>query len=562
MKMSEFTYKILGLLLITLISACSGGSTSDVPSGVGGGGGGGGVIVGNITVTANLANVTVGGTVSITATVLDDLAAPVPDGTTVSFSLSPSNLGTITSQATTGGGVATATFTAYDPGTVTVTGSAGGLSDSVDITIDPAATGSIEFDSAVPNVIAITGTGGTETSLVSFIVKDIYGDPVVDGTLVDFVMTGPGGGEYIGDNDATPNEHSVSTVTGVAAVYLNSGTVAGTVQITATVTLDGTTMSSTTTQVSIGGGVPSDAHLSIATERFNLEGLVWFGIETNILVFMSDRFKNYNILEGTSVSFTAESGAIDTSNVTDADGYTSVVYRTQLPYPEDVAPEAWETALQSQVLADYGILTTAHPRDGWATIMASTRGEEAFDDSDGNGAYDTGEVFTDTPQEAYIDVNDNGAWDDGTGVDPFEIYMDDDLSSTYDGLNGVWDSDKTIFTDIRLLITGEPEYIVANPASFTILDGGFQSFRVIVCDQNLNALIGGTTVKISADGGKFSGVNDYTFPDLFIYGPVELDFVLSDANPGDTDPAEAVTITIDVVYKTNTWTTMVTGTID
>ncbi len=562
MKMSEYVYKILGLLLITLISACSGGTTSDVPSGVGGGGGGGGVVVGSITVTADDTAVTVGGTRSITATVLDDLAAPVPDGTTVSFSLSPSNLGSITSSAATVGGDATATFTAYyDPDIVTVTGSVGGLGDSVDITIEAAATGSIVFDSAVPDAIALAGTGGVETSLVSFIVKDINGDPVLDGTLVDFVMSGPGGGEYIGDIDATPTEHSVSTVDGVAAVSLHSGTVTGPVTITATV--NGTTMSSTSTQVSIGGGVPNDDHLTISTSRWNLEGLGWAGIEAEIFIHMADRFGNYNLLEGTSVSFYAESGAIDTSGLTDVNGYTSVIFRTQAPVPGDVAPEAWETALQSQVLADYGILTTAHPRDGWATIMASTRGEEGFDDSDGNGVYDSGENFRDTPQEAFIDVNDNGAWDDGTGVDPFEIYMDDDGDSSYDGVNGLWDSDKTIFTDIRLLITNKPEYILTNPSSgFTIADGTSQTFSLIVCDQNLNALIGGTTVSISADKGDFSGVNDYTFPDLFIVGPVELWFTIGDSSPLDTDPAEAVTIEIIVNYKGTDYYAWVYGSID
>ena len=241
-----------------------------------------------------------------------------------------------------------------------------------------------------------------------------------------------------------------------------------------------------------------------------------------------------------------------------------MVFRTQLPYPEDVVPEPWETALQGQVLADYGILTTAHPRDGWATIMASTRGEEGFDDIDGNGVYDPGEPFTDTPQEAFIDVNDNLAWDDGTGLDPFEIYMDDDLSSSYDGVNGVWDADKTIFEDIRLLITGDPGlgYIRTNPSTFAIGDGGSQSFTLIVCDQNLNALIGGTTVKISADKGNFSGVNDYTFPDIFIVGPVELGFTLSDANAGDADPAEAATIEIIVNYKGTDYYVWVSGTID
>ena len=55
-----------------------------------------------------------------------------------------------------------------------------------------------------------------------------------------------------------------------------------------------------------------------------------------IEAWMADRFGNYNILQGTSVSFATDAGAIDTSNVTDAFGITDSVYRTQNPMPTDV----------------------------------------------------------------------------------------------------------------------------------------------------------------------------------------------------------------------------------
>ena len=86
-------------------------------------------------------------------------------------------------------------------------------------------------------------------------------------------MQGPGGGAYIG---ATPGSLTAkgSTVNGNAVVILNSGTVAGPVTIIAlTTTLSGT-ISTSSGQISIGGGVPSATHFNLATSRFNLQGFV------------------------------------------------------------------------------------------------------------------------------------------------------------------------------------------------------------------------------------------------------------------------------------------------
>ncbi|MBV6343528.1 hypothetical protein, partial [Candidatus Magnetobacterium casense] len=295
----------------------------------------------SINLTALPAALTVQGTASITATVLDNLGANVPDGTTVTFSVSPSGYGLVTTQATTVSGVATATLLALNtPGTVVVTGSAGGVSDTASIVISAAATGSLEFCCATPTVIGISGSGQTETSLILFLVKDINGNNVVDGTSVSFTMSGPSGGrlpsaggEYLGTDDGTPTTASASTVDGVAGVYLHSGSVAGPVLVIATVA----GMSSASTGISIGGGIPNDAHLTLTTNKFNLEGLDWANIQANISVFMADRFGNYNILENTAVSFYAESGAIDRNAVTD-DGSATVVFRTQNPIPYDVQP--------------------------------------------------------------------------------------------------------------------------------------------------------------------------------------------------------------------------------
>ncbi|GBE06798.1 hypothetical protein BMS3Abin10_02455 [bacterium BMS3Abin10] len=446
-----------------------------------------------------------------------------------------------------------------------------------------AGAGSIEFDSATPVVIAIRGTAGNSTSLVKFIVDDSEGAPAANGISVDFVMTGPGGNEYIGEQDATPTTASTETVGGYASVYLNSGFVAGSVNISATVT--GTALTAAASTISIGGDVPNDDHLTLARLPVNLEGLEWTNIQSTVSAFLADRYGNYNILEGTSLSFKAEAGAIDTSAVTDAYGEASVMFRTQDLKPEDVAPVAWENALCAALEATYGIdfydgaaCQYGHPRDGYAAILLSTTGEEAFDDLNANGVFDPGEFTAadhDTMQEAFLDVNGDGCWNDGAtaycpdgsslaSADPFEIYIDDNWNSAYDWPpNGVWDAGKTIFRNTTILISGGPAYIVSDLSSgFAVGDSSSITFNVMVSDINLNPLISGSTVAVSASVGTLTGITSYTFPDTIGAGPVEFGFMLEDANPGDTDAAEITAITVKVTWKGIESTVLITGTVD
>jgi hypothetical protein len=55
------------------------------------------------------------------------------------------------------------------------------------------------------------------------------------------------------------------------------------------------------------------------------------------------------------------------------------------------------------------------PGNGIVTVLATTRGEETFIDANGNGIYDSGEIFFDIP-EPFIDFNGNGRFD---GPEPF-----------------------------------------------------------------------------------------------------------------------------------------------
>lgn len=459
----------------------------------------------SITSTATPTTITVMGTSNVTAMVKDGSGNPVVDGTQINFSLSDSSYGTLSNPlADTSGmtGSAMITFTAANKaGTVIVTAATGSVKGSTTITINPADTGSIQFVSAVPQVIGIKGSGQAATSNITFSVKDNNGNNVADGTVVTFTMQGPGGGAYIG-NIVGATSTQGSTVNGSATVTLNSGNVAGTVHIFAsTQNATGETISSSAGQVSIGGGVPAYKHFGLSTSRFNLPGMVIDGATADITARIGDRFGNYNVTNGTAVSFYTEAGAIDRQGVCDDKGVTSVTIRSQEPRPDDpilYSPLA-RTGLE---IANIAVLNTVypsgvpnigmpipisddiHPRKGRVSVLATVQGEEYFLDENGNGLFDNSYNTSACPTgytcecvggvsikpadvtrtcagganrskafidlgEPFIDVNDDGCRNDKTtkncdGVvsasnDPFEMFIDENNNRAWDPPNGKWD---------------------------------------------------------------------------------------------------------------------------
>jgi hypothetical protein len=387
----------------------------------------------SITATANPSTITVNGTSTIEATVKDASGNNVADGTVVNFSTTFSGA-TLTPQASTVSGKAQATFTAgATSGTATVSITSGSASASVDITVLPSSSaGTIEFVSADPTVIAVKGSGGDETSIITFKVTDSTGQPIADGTQVSFTVVGPGGGEIVSPS-------IVGTSGGNAVTVLQSGTKAGPVTVIATATLDPgpppVVISSSSTNVSIGGGVPNWTHLSVATSTFNLPGLSCYGEKGTITAFVADRFGN-PVPENTTVSFFTEAGAIVTSGLTNEFGQAVANIITQGPAPRDVKPAPY---YENEIVDPYGkpqperfwnddLFTPGivrNPRDGLLTIIVMTLGEEGYEDANGNGVYDAGENFVDLP-EPFLDVNDNEKWD------PAEPYTDSNGNGRYD----------------------------------------------------------------------------------------------------------------------------------
>lgn len=525
----------------------------------------------SISATVVSPNISTLSSTNIRAQVLNSAGQQVSDGTIVEFTSADTRGGSLTASATTVAGYANATFQASNnDGQVTVTVSCPvGTAAPYDvvITILQPTIGSIQFVSADPNIIGVKSAGQNVTSTVTFAVKTTTGSNAPDGTRVRFTMTGPNGGEYIGDPDATPAEHEASIFEGIASIIVNSGNVAGPIRIIATV-LDAsgnpTAVTTGTAAVSIGGGFPSARHFSMATSLVNLPGLNWYGREATLTVYVADRFGNYNVMPATTVSFYIEAGGVDASNVTDSVGMTTSIVRTQGPEPVDVAPAPWEQ-LDSYVAIPNGFTeqVTYNFRDGWVRVMAVTRGEEKFIDLNGNGLYDSPEPFDDLSEpfvdanndgvyssvtETFADSNNNGKYDrgepftdtNGNGVrDEAEFYIDTNQNGQHDAPNALWDSDTNIWTSMDLVFSGTPiidfsipRYDVCASTYEPYFDNNgtgtweagelysdvnqngtwdnissapaCQDFTLYIHDLNMNCITGSSTVTITTTAGNLS----------------------------------------------------------
>lgn len=338
--------------------------------------------------------ITLTGEAVLTATIADADGNPIANKT-IDFELVSAPTGaTIDASATTDkSGTATATISpGNEVGAVTASASVDGLTETADLNIIPASSGSIEFISAVPTLIGVIGSGAAETSVVTFEVRNEVGGLVGDGTLVTFELVGPGGGESLLETTDT-------TSNGRAAAVVTSGSVAGAVRVIARVTLGGKVFQTASNNITVGSGPPSQNHVSLARAPINFAGRVLFGEQSDVTFFGSDRFSNFVPIASTP-AFVSESGGIQPQGLTGELGSAVVKLQSQSPTPADGISD---------------VLTFIVGEESF--IDANADGRFNFTDTNGNGVHDPGEAseqFFDIG-EPFVDQNDNGVWD---GDDP------------------------------------------------------------------------------------------------------------------------------------------------
>ena len=284
-KKKDSAAKILGgLLLIGAIIAIAGGG-----GGGGDGGTGGGGTVADITLASNKTSISADGTstANITATVVDRNNAAVPDGTKVHFS---ATLGAINpAEATTVGGVATATLTAgTTAGLCAVTATASTKSKTLNISFVPVSggqPGSIQLLAAPTSIQVLGSTGGVTESAITATCRDAQGNLATSGT-VTFSST-------IG----SINGNAVISPTGVATATFSSNT---TGQATITATWEGATA---TINVMVTSGPPYTIQAEVSPGAIENDGHSFATVTATVRDIAGN-----SVTDGTKVTFTDAAG--------------------------------------------------------------------------------------------------------------------------------------------------------------------------------------------------------------------------------------------------------------
>ncbi len=179
--------------------------------------------------------------------------------------------------------------------------------------------------------IGVKESGSLENTEITFEVRDSSGIPidVNNSETVNFSFgSNPNGGEYLYPKSVVTN------ALGRASVVLNSGTVAGVVQVVAEINGKNGVIKSKPVLVAIYGGLPFDGRFDVASDKLNYPKLGVLGFQIDFTAYVGDKFSN-PVRPGTAVYFNTNSGIIDGSDLTDDLGRATVPLLTQ-GFPVDL----------------------------------------------------------------------------------------------------------------------------------------------------------------------------------------------------------------------------------
>lgn len=274
-------------------------------------------------------------------------------------------------------------------GTVNITATTGAASKSASLTVAAPLANAINFVSASPAQIFVAGSGAQEQSTVTF--KVFANSTPMSGVAVRFsILVNPGN---VGLN-ATGQTNPVTVTTdskGEATVTVFSGTIPGPVKVRAELTTDSQVFS-TTQNLTVASGPPSQRFMSLSVETFNIEGWDRDGSNTHLTVRLADRQGN-PVENGTVVNFTAEGGQVQptcATQIVDGVSLCSVNFISQ----------------------------NSRPLDGRVSVLAYVAGTKDYVDNNQNNQYDANTDTLINQGDAYRDDNENGQWDTGEFVIP------------------------------------------------------------------------------------------------------------------------------------------------
>lgn len=241
-----------------------------------------------------------------------------------------------------------------------------------DLAVQAPAAQSLEFVSAQPSTICLSGSGCPASSVVSFRLKDQFGNPVA-GQDVTFALDISG----VADLSLTSAKTDSS---GVAQVSVGAKTLPTPVRVSATAG----SLETVSNVLSINAGLPTQRGMSFSSEAYNVDGLTKDGTVSGLRLQLNDRFGNA-VPDGTAISLVAEGASVIPASCLTLNGVCSVDF----------------------------VSSNFRPANGRVTVTAFAQGEESFDDTVvADNLFSSGEPFGDLGK-VFIDRNESGAMDAG-----------------------------------------------------------------------------------------------------------------------------------------------------
>jgi len=243
----------------------------------------------------------------------------------------------------------------------------------------------VNYLSADPEQISISGSGGREWSYVTFKVIDSTGAISVGASATVSLTKNPGG-VGLDSADSTSDLSLTSDSKGIIGFKVYAGRVPGPVEVK--VSLANSSASAYSKNLTVQSGPPTQSGFSLAASEYNIEGKAYQGTTTTLTIQPTDHYGNA-VPDGTVINFTAEGGQISASCTTSrVNGISSC-----------------------QVTFSSG---SNVPSDGRISILAHAEGVKDYSDTNSNGTYGSGDTLSNIG-DAYRDDNENRTYDSDLG---------------------------------------------------------------------------------------------------------------------------------------------------
>lgn len=383
------------------------------------------------------------------------------------------------------------------------------------IVVQPPEVGAITYVETSDPAISIASIGNPvlpKLTTVTFKVLDQTNNPI-DSKDVSFELTNETGGVSLALTEGTTNEDGI-----VKAVVLAGTTHTVTSVRATTLANDGVTEISTDSQpISVTTGIVDQDSFSVAIDTFNPGAFNVAGVEVSVSAYAADQYQN-PVADGTIINFTAESGVIGSSCETEG-GRCSVIWYSSGDRPGQHAAGLGRV---NEIDSQTGLTVL-----GMTTILAYTQGESGFTDSNNNGLFDANELFVTYP-EAFRDDNWNGVLDTGSNSAPVEFFEDFNHNSTYDAAPSTYQgatctstakglghcaSLMNVRASVRFMQSVAESAVIRlftkSGSTYTEVSNltlsAPNTFYVVLQDSNGNIPASGTSLSVTGDGYKITG---------------------------------------------------------